>query len=156
MRHKDPMYDFILIYVTEVIIKRFACTQIFRPSQKNFSRISSYLLWATQTNKTYGIIPVNEFTSMRETIWSLKSFTLLFQKKHSSRRSRGPRLIENQQSDSNPAISLLHTGCVSYAQNLSFSAFFQNKPYSKCCWVYIVKKKHEIVVIFYQIWWSKM
>ena len=38
------MYDFILIYVTEVNIKRFACTQIFRPSQKNFSRISSYLL----------------------------------------------------------------------------------------------------------------
>ena len=38
------MNDFILIYVTEVNIKRFACTQIFRPSQKIFPRISSYLL----------------------------------------------------------------------------------------------------------------
>ena len=42
------MYDFILIYVTEVNIKRFVCTQIFRPSQKKFSRISSYLLCVVQ------------------------------------------------------------------------------------------------------------
>ena len=42
--HKNPMNDFILIYITEISIKSYACTLIFRPSQKNFSRISSYLL----------------------------------------------------------------------------------------------------------------
>ena len=36
--------------------------------------------------------------------------------------------------------------------------FFQNKRDSKCYWVHNLysKKKHEIVVIFYLIWWTKM
>ena len=42
---KNPIWDLILIYITEFSIKSCACTQIFRPSQKIFSRISSYLLW---------------------------------------------------------------------------------------------------------------
>ena len=30
------MWDLFLIYITEVSIKSYACTQIFRPSQKKF------------------------------------------------------------------------------------------------------------------------
>ena len=44
--HKNPIWDLILIYITEFSIKSCACAQIFRPSQKIFSRISSYLLWS--------------------------------------------------------------------------------------------------------------
>ena len=45
--HKNPIWDLILIYITEFSIKSCACTQIFRPVKKIFSRISSYLLWDT-------------------------------------------------------------------------------------------------------------
>ena len=42
---KIPHYDFILTNIPEISIKSYACQQIPRPAQKNFSRISSYLLW---------------------------------------------------------------------------------------------------------------
>ena len=45
------MNDFILIYITEISTKTYACTLIFRPSQNFFSRISSYLLCCTATVK---------------------------------------------------------------------------------------------------------
>ena len=45
------MYDFILIYITEISIKSYACTLIFRPSQKKISRISSYLVCVYQKDR---------------------------------------------------------------------------------------------------------
>ena len=41
---KNPRQEFILTYIPEISIKNYACPQIPRPAQKNFSRISSYLL----------------------------------------------------------------------------------------------------------------
>ena len=54
--HKNPIWDSILIYITEVTIKSNACMQSLRPRQKFFSRIYSYLLCNTN-NTTSWISP---------------------------------------------------------------------------------------------------
>ena len=67
--HKNPIWDLILIYITEFSIKSCACTQIFRPVKKIFSRISSYLLW--DSNDFYQ----NFSKSYHQTTFFAKNFT---------------------------------------------------------------------------------
>ena len=56
--HKNPIWDLILMYITEFSIKSYACTQILRPSQKKNSWISSYfcvraILFCNEQKMTY-------------------------------------------------------------------------------------------------------